>query len=414
MSESLLDFSKEISEQEFVTLDKVKNIIDSIQVKKIVCKKILDRWLTKFVIKFPKKTFFSTVTLYGGGCSGIKLTYDSNSALGGYSSGTIVRFPIEIKNENGNIFAIINVGLGGESFDVNDKILWNNGEFSSFDLISYQGENPETGYQTEKGRKTDGSGNNSILLESLSSYGGGKFLDGGIIQETSTLSYFGFKGSNDKNTFVIGKGEHRNYYAPYLSEYDGYHSLNGLGGDHLGDVDGEEDTGAGGAGVSNLNPNLKRVGKGGNGACILEYEGEDDIEIFVVNYQEIRSGANLAFDIQDETGANRVFKFEIPQGIYSIAYLILYIKTQLNTTLDANVLVEDSRLLIKMEQPWNINLKESEGELIFHLGISNQDVNVNNQPQISRLINGSYQKHFSKSIHSVCLLNKFSSNLIFD
>jgi hypothetical protein len=414
MSETLFDFSKKISENEFVTEDKIQNLVDSIHIEKIVCKNFgSDKWIKNYVITFPKKIFFFTVLLYGGGSSGIKLAYDSRIALGGYSSGTIVRFPIEIKNNNGNVFGLVRVGKGGDSFSIEDKVLWNNGEFSNFDLISGSGDHPSKSFQTKKGRKVvDGSGG-SILLEGLSCYGGGKLLDGSIIEETSTLSYFGFKGSNPTNTFKIGTGEHRNYYAPYLSEYDGYHSLNGLGGDHLGNVDGEEDTGAGGAGV--INESSTRVGKGGNGACIIEYEGKEKIEIFAVDYLQVNSNGYLAFDIQDSgNNTSRVFKFLIPEGVYSILYLISYIKNALNETVDANVLEEDSRLLIKMDQPWNINLSESDGELIFNLGISNSDVVVNNELQISKFINGSYQKHFTNSILSVCPLNVFGKNKVYD
>lgn len=412
MSETLFDFSKKISENEFVTQDKIQNLVDSVNIEKILCISLSpEKVIKNFVVTFPKKTFFFTVTLYGGGSSGMKLSYDSRTALGGYSSGTIVRFPIEIKNNNGNVFALIRVGQGGESFSIEDKVLWNNGEFSNFDLISGSGENPSNCYQTEKGRKVDGSGGN-VLLEGLSCYGGGKLSDGSIIEETSTLSYFGFKGSNPTNTYKIGTGEHRNYYAPYLSEYDGYHSLNGLGGDHLGDVDGEEDTGAGGAGV--LNESSTRVGKGGNGACILEYEGNEKVKVFAVDYLQVNPNGYLAFDIQDSgNNSSRVFKFLIPDGVYSIPYLISYIKKELNQTVDANVVLEDSRLLIKMDQPWNINLSESNGELVFNLGIVNSDVVVNNELQISKFINGSYQKHFTKSILSVCPLQVFVNNSVY-
>jgi hypothetical protein len=407
MSETLFDFSKKISDQEFVTHEKVKNIIDSINIDKILCKKVQDVLFQNFVLTFPKKDLFFTVTLYGGGTSGMKLSYDSKVALGGYSSGTIIRYPIEIKNTAGNIFAVVRIGKGGESFGIDEKALFNNGEYSSFDLYSGM---DESSYKTERGRKeieidssgvvtTDSSGG-ATLLEGLSSYGSGRLLDGTIIDEVSTQSYFGFRGSNPTNTTSNSYyGEHRNYYAPYLSQYDGYHSMNGLGGDHSGDVDGEEDTGAGGAGV--FNNSSKRVGKGGNGGCILEYEGSDKIKMFATNYQRINSG-KLSFDIQDSTGASRINTMEIPRGIYSIGYLLQYIKSSLNLTVDANVILKDSRLLIKMDQPWNINLENSDEEFVNNLGIANKDIFDNNQPQIAKFIDGSYQKHFRNSILSVC------------
>jgi hypothetical protein len=52
----------------------------------------------------------------------MKTSFNSSIAQGGYSSGVIVRFPIEIKNESGTHFAKVKIGKGGESFDISEKI----------------------------------------------------------------------------------------------------------------------------------------------------------------------------------------------------------------------------------------------------------------------------------------------------
>lgn len=412
MSETLLDFSTHISDYEYVTQNKIVDIVDSLNIEHIFVKKINNTFIQNYIILFPKKTFFFTVTLYGGGTSGMKVSFTSSMAQGGYSSGAIVRFPIEIKNESGTHFAKVRIGKGGDSFDITEKIRWNNGEYSNFDLVQSKETNPNP-YETEKGRT------NVTIVEALSSYGSGKLNDGTIIEATSTNTYFAFNGSNTGNTFVRGTGttqypkEDRYFYAPYTNEYNGYNSFIGIGGDYLGDIDGEENTGAGGAGV--FNNSSRRVGKGGNGGCILEYEGNDKIEIYADGYLFIPNGNNkIVFIIYDSGTGSRNIEIEFESGIYCICYIVEYIKQILNETIIANVLYQEAKLIIKMASSWTIDTTTSSGDLLIDLGILNSDLYHNNELKRATLVDGSYQLPFSKQVSSLCKLDLFNSNQVFE
>lgn len=418
MSETLLDFSSEISDYEYITQNKIVNLIDSLNVRHIFIKKFNNQSLQDFVILFPKKTFFFTVTLYGGGCSGIKPSYTSNIADGGYSSGCIVRFPIEIKNESGAYFAKVRIGKGGDGFDISEKIRWNNGDHSNFDLVK-SNETIDKPYRTEKGRS------NVSLFEGLSSYGSGMLIDGSIVESTSTNTYFAFKGANSQNTFVKGSvgsnsGEHRNFYAPYTSPYNGYNSFIGVGGDYLDEIDGEENTGAGGAGyyrsVADISSNRPtRVGKGANGGCIIEYEGNDDLEIYVENYLSIQNGNNkLVFIIYDGGSGSRNIEIIFDSGIYSISYIIENIKQYLNQTVVANVIQNGGKLVIKMGYSWSVDAKASSGDLLIDLGIMNSDLYKDQEYKKATLVDGVYQLPFSGQVTSVCKLSLFNNTKIFN
>ena len=409
MSETLLDFSTQISDNEYVTENKIVKLVDSLNIEHIFIKNINQNYIQNFIVLFPKKTFFFTVTLYGGGSSGIKSSYTSNIATGGYSSGVIVRFPIEINNESGFHFAKVRIGRGGDGFNIMDKIISNIGENSNFDLV-VSNETFNNPYKTEKGR------NNVTIIEGFSSYGSGMMMDGTIIEGTSTNTYFSFNGSNVKNTAVKGSGmmDHRYFYSPYTSPYNGYNSFNGVGGDYLGDVDGEENTGAGGAGVyfgSSI-----RVGKGGNGGCILEYEGNDKLEIYAENYLYIPNGSNkLTFIIYDGDGGSRDIDIIFESGIYSILYITEYIKQVLNLTVFSNVYTIEGKLFIRMIYSWSINTNTSSHDLLIDLGIMNSDLYDKDKVlQRAKLIDDTYyQLSFSRQITSICNVNLFSSNKIF-
>jgi hypothetical protein len=413
MTETLLDFSSEISDYEYITQNKIVNLVDSLNIEHIFVKDINQNYLQDFVILFPKKTFFFTVTLYGGGTSGMKTSFTSNMATGGFSSGTIVRFPIEINNEGGTYFAKVRIGKGGEGFDISEKILYNNGEYSNFDLVQSNETFPNP-YTKEKGRK------NVLLIEGLSAYGSGKITDQ-IIEGTSTNTYFSFNGSNSGNTSVqsIGK-EHRNFYAPYTSVYNGYNSFVGIGGDHMDEIDGEENTGAGGAGVDPLfvfanRDRAKRAGKGGNGGCIIEYEGNDKLEIFVENYLYITYGNNtITFIIYDNDSGSRNIEIQFEPGVYHINYLIQYLKEYLNQTVSANVSQNEGILNIKMINAWSVDVNSSSGDLLIDLGIMNSDVYQDKQYKKATIVDGVYQLPFSGQITSVCKLTLFQNNKIFN
>ena len=357
------------------------------------------------------------MTLYGGGSSGFKPSYTSKVANGGFSSGSIVRFPIEIKNDSGSFFAKVRIGKGGDGFDISEKIIGNNGEYSNFDLVQSNETTIVKPYTKENGRT------NVSITEGLSSYGSGILLDGSIVEGTSTNTYFAFKGSNSQNTFVKGDtentGEHRNCYAPYTSPYNGYNSFTGIGGDYLGDIDGEENTGAGGAGyfrsvvdISLNRPN--RVGKGANGGCIIEYEGNDNLEIYVENYLYIPSGNNiLVFTIYDNDSGSRNVEIIFESGIYSISYIIQFIKEKLNETVAANVLQNDGKMIVKMIYAWTVDMKTSSGDLLIDLGIMNSDIYENQKYKRATLVDGVYQLPFSGQITSICKLELLNNNKIF-
>jgi hypothetical protein len=419
MAETLFDFSKSISDQEFPTEIKIKDIVDSIHIENILVKQFNNTYIQEYILLFPKKdSFFFTVTLFGGGSSGIKTSFNSDIATGGYSSGTIVRFPIEIKNTSGNIFAQVWIGKGGNSFEITDKILINNGEYSNFDLVTSK-ETSQNPYQTEKGR------NNVNLLEGLSSYGSGKLLDGSIIEECSTGNYFSFRGSNSFNTNIKGTTkinnqipvalEDRNNYAPYTSEYNGYNSFLGVGGNYLGDIHGEENTGAGGAGV--YNGSSKYVGKGGNGGCMIEYEASDPLEVYAVGYLFVENNSKIIFIIYDAQGnKSREIEITLEGGIYSIPYLLEVIKYNLNDESITTIILNDnSYLKIKMTNEFTIDSEKSSGDLLIDLGILNSDLITNDKSQIKSKRNedGTYEFLFSKQITSICSLNKFSTQKIF-
>ena len=405
MAETLLDFSNKISDYEYVTQSKIENIVEALNIDHVFIKNMDQKIIQEYVIVFPKKVFFFTVTLYGGGSSGIKSSYSSNTAMGGYSSGTIVRFPIEINNESGSHFARVRIGRGGEGFDISEKIILNNGEYSNFDLVLSNETSPEP-YKTEKGRT------NVNILEGLSSYGSGKLIDGTIIEGTSTNTYFSFNGANSQNTFVRGSNnEHRNFYSPYLDPHNGYNSFIGVGGEYLGDINGEENTGAGGAGV--YNNSSKKVGKGGNGGCIIEYEGKDKLEVYAENYLFISNNNKLVFIIYDQGTGSRNIEIVFQGGVYSIIYLIEYIKSFLNQSVAASVSQIDSKMVIKMMYPWSIDIGKSSGDLLIDLGIMNTDIYQNNKIKSATLVNGLYELPFSKQITSICKLNYFNMNQIF-
>jgi hypothetical protein len=208
-------------------------------------------------------------------------------------------------------------------------------------------------------------------------------------------------------------GEHRNFYAPYTSEYNGYNSFIGIGGDYLGDIDGEENTGAGGAGYYD-NKNVNRVGKGGNGGCIIEYEGSEKLEVYAEGYLYIPAGKNiLSFIIYDNQSGSRNIDIEFESGIYSISYIIEYIKANLNLSTIANVTNVDSKLVIKMGFEWSIDTGKSSGDLLIDLGILNSDVYQNGRIKKATLVNGTYELPFTNQITSICNLTFFNSNQIF-
>lgn len=413
MSETLLDFSSEISDHEYVTQNKIVTLVDSLNIQHIFLKEINNTNIQDFIVLFPKKTFFFTVTLYGGGSSGFKTSYTSRLARGGYSSGTIVRFPIEITNDSGSYFAKVRIGKGGQGFDITEKIIGNNGDYSNFDLVK-SNESSEKPYKTQKGR-TD-----VTIFEGLSAYGSGELLDGTVIDGTSTNIYFSFKGSNSTNTGVRGSNsEDRNFYAPYTSIHNGYNSFIGVGGDYLGEIDGEENTGAGGAGyyrapsdISSNRPN--RVGKGGNGGCIIEYEGNDKLEIYAEGFLFIPNGNNkLVFIIYDGDTGSRNIEIIFESAIYAIGYIIEMIKQTLNQTVSSSVIQIDGKMVVKMIYAWSIDTKSSSGDLLIDLGIMTSDLYANKQFKRASLVDGLYQLPFSGQIASVCKLDLFNSNRIF-
>ena len=417
LSESLFDYSKTISNDEFTTNLKIKDVVDSLNVEKLHAIKIDPYVFQDYVVLLPKKSLFFTVTVYGGGSSGIKTDYESVIAFGGVSSGTIVRFPIDINNETENYMLECHVGLGGQSFSIDDKERVNNGEFTKFDLVSIDKNTQASYYKNEEVRKK------GISIESLSAYGGAVFgaNNSSYTQDTSTKSYFAFNGANPTNTYPLGLAnpmyDHRNFYAPYLSTFDGYNSFIGLGGKCNGgpNIHAEVNSGAGGAGVDDRTNNAT-VGAGGNGGVILEYEGTDKMIVMVKNYQFITEYDNkITFVIYDRAGIGQDYTYTFVAGIYSISSLLAYIKGFLNQYTDANVIQKEGKIVIKMSNEWSIRPSASSGNLIVDLGIMGSDIVDSNTNALikSVKVDNYYTIPFNGFFLDVCLRNKIYNYPIF-
>lgn len=412
-SEKLLDLSVTISDYEFTTFDKVKDIVEPLNIDQVFIKNIDTFSFQDFVIRFPAKTLTVTVTLWGGGSSGIKPSFQSTIATGGYSSGTIVRFPIEIKNGDQSFFALTRIGKGGEGFPISELVKSYNGEFSNFELFRGETGDIPNNYKVEKLRSS------ARLIEGLSSFGGGVNLDGSIIQGNSTFTYFSFDGANPSNTSPKGVtgsvNDDRNFYAPYLSIYDGYNSFIGLGGQHNFNSDADPNSGAGGAGT--MSSSLRNfVGKGGNGGCILEYEGSEKIEIFGIGYFYIDSRSNfITFLIMDSNLNETERKIIIQPGVYSLSYLFEVIKKSLLEYADVKITQEDSNLIIKMGYQWSISLDSDKTsyDLLVDLGIKTSDLIKDNEKIIPPFVNNYFTIKFSGFINDACPFTYFESNSIY-
>jgi hypothetical protein len=198
-----------------------------------------------------------------------------------------------------------------------------------------------------------------------------------------------------------------------LNVFDGYNSFIGYGGNHLDEVDAEENSGAGGAGVNNNSSS--RVGKGGNGGCIIEYEGSDRIEIYAENYLFIQRGNNeIVFLIYDNSKGERDFKVTLDEGIYPLGYLVNVIQYILNTTTYASVRIKDHFLEIRMIDIYSIDLAKSSSSLLINLGITTKDIYKDNAKVKSSIVEGVYQLKFTNPITSVCKLNLFDKYQLFE
>jgi hypothetical protein len=412
-SEKLLDLSVTISDNEFTTFTKVKDIVEPLNIDKIFVKNIDIYSFQDFVVRFPNKTLNVTITLWGGGSSGIKPSYNSTIATGGYSSGTIVRFPIEIKNLDEAFFASLRIGKGGEGFEISQEIKMNNGEFSNFELFRGITGDIRNTYRSEAKRAE------AKLLEGLSCYGSGISMDGSIIQSTSTISYFSFEGSNPSNTLpqgVTGIFDYNKFYSPYLSVYNGYNSFIGCGGEYNGNSNAQPNSGAGGAGV--LNRNFKNyVGSGGNGGCIIEYEGSDKIEVFITGYIYVEAGQNfITFIIMDSNQNETEYKLTLDPGIYSINYIISVMKQFILNYSDIEIIKEKSNLVIKMGYRWSISFdsNKSAGDLLNNLGIKSKDLyDSQNNKIIPPYVENSFKIKFSGDIIDICQVSYLENNLIY-
>jgi hypothetical protein len=406
LSESLFDFSKTLSDSEFTTNLKIKEVVDSLNIVKLNPVTIDNFTFQDYVVLLPKKNIFFTTTVYGGGSSGRKTDYESSIALGGVSSGTIVRFPIEVNNGTEDYLIQVHVGQGGKSFHIDDKNKVNNGDYSNFDILAVEKNMKTTYYKNEEVRKT------YKKIESLSSFGGGVLIDNTFTEENNTRSYFSFNGSNPSNTDPLGianpRFDHRNFYAPYLSVYNGYNSFIGLGGLCNGTSDtihAEINSGAGGAGVNDRTKN-DIVGAGGDGGVILEYEGSDKMTIYVKNYMFISEYDNkIGFIIYDKAGIEQECIYTFEYGIYSISSLTGIIKAFLNGYTDANVVYEKGKMVIKMSNQWSIRPSISSSNLIVDLGISGSDI-ANSETNLlvkAELIDNYYTINFTGLLMDVCL-----------
>ena len=415
---TLFDFSKKISDQELVTKQKIESLILPYQIVRITPFTYGNDVIKDFVIEFPHKTlketlrpkdssdnhFQFTITLWGGGSSGIKPSLLSNFATGGYSSGIILRFPVDI--DPTNKFMVVHVGSGGSSFVMKDLKVINNGEYSSIRLLQCE---LHQGFKIKKYRAVHSSEGKTIELESLVSYGGGIDEDGNIIQSNSTNLFYSFDGSNPSNTDVenndLEQPDHRNFYCPYLSVYDGYHSFLGIGGNHKTNLDVQSHSGAGGAGylpnVSkevNKDGSLKdpRVGKGGEGGMLLEYDNNKKVNIYVIGYYSVLVTQNKLLFLSGNT--KFLITFEVK--VYSVSELLNYIENQLPQDTQVS-LTDNGKVKIKMNQPWSIDLGVSSWDLLSDLGFTAKD-----NPTWTTSTT-EYQAIFSNVLYDVCPIDKF-------
>jgi hypothetical protein len=416
LSESIFDYSKTISDNEFTTNSKIKTIVDSLNIEKLNPIIIEPYIFQDYVVLLPKKSIFFAVTVYGGGSSGIKTDYESSIAFGGVSSGIIVRFPIDVNNEGETYLIQVRAGLGGKGFHIDEANKVNNGEFSTFDLYGVEKSDRAPYYKNEEIRKKN------RVVESLSAYGGGVLLDNSFTQDTSTKSYFGFNGSNPSNTTPVNVEnkifDHRNFYAPYLSTYNGYNSFIGLGGLCNGtktQIDAEINSGAGGAGVNDRTIN-DFVGAGGNGGVFIEYEGMDKMIVYVKNYLFVSEYDNkITFVIYDKAGFEQDCTLNLEYGIYAITSLVAVIKSFLNQYTDANVVYEAGKLVIKMQNQWSIRPTLSSGNLIVDLGIMGSDIvdSKTNMLIKSKIVENYHTIAFSGLLLDVCLRDNIYNYRIF-
>lgn len=394
----LNDFSKKIDDNQFATAAKLETIIHSFTVKKIFIQQINNNSVKDYVITFPQKSIGKLIsdiqnqndvqktvsvnfTLWGGGSSGIKGgDVASSFATGGYSSGTIVRFPLEILP--GQNFVVLHLGSGGESFNLDEPKYINNGENSYLSVIQSLLPNA---FANSKYRIESTSEGKTKEIEFLLSNGAG--LDGeDIIQKTSTEAFFSFDGANSDNTAEINDDpddyDHRNFYCPYKSKYDGYNSFIGRGGEHKNRLDADDNSGAGGAGYlpnvskeydkqNNLLP--PRVGKGGDGGLILEHQSNVNVNIYAIGYIYVPLSDNkLTFKINDESKSiNQTIEVILENKTYSIALFLETIRSFLPENSTINVFY--SKLKIKMPYMWSVDTLNSSQKLLSNLGFTSND-----------------------------------------
>jgi hypothetical protein len=417
---TLFDFSKKISDQEMLTKQKLESFILPYQIVRLTPIFYDQQIIKDFVIEFPHKTlneslkqkdisdnhFQFNLSLWGGGSSGIKPSLTSNFATGGYSSGIILRFPIDF--DPTNKFLVVRLGTGGSSFDLSELKVINNGEASWVYLLQSEYINA---FKNAKYRSVQNSEGKTKEIEKLISYGAGIDEEGNKIQSNSTNLFYSFDGANPSNTNIptdnLDDYDHRNFYSPYLSVYDGYPSFMGIGGNHKTNLDAQENSGAGGSGYlpnisKEIDKQLKvkapRVGKGGNGGMIIEYDNYKKINVYVVGYRYIDLFQNkIVFLVEQNT-----FTIVFENRVYAISEIFSLMQSSLpqNTTVS---LTQDHRLKIKMTKPWSLDLTKSSLELLSEFGFTSKD-----NPTWSNFL-AQYEMTFTNTFYDICLLERLKT-----
>lgn len=431
---AILDFSKEISDLELPTIEKLEPFTTSITFKTLTLQQIEGNTVSDYVLVVKQKSEsdllagltdpslrdnlkFSqfVVSIWGGGSSGIRTgsTVIDPFATGGYSSGAIIRFPLDI--DMNNHFAVIRIGKGGESFKLSEIKTIANGDFSYFQLL--RSELPNA-YQNSKYRNVASSDKKTEEVEMLISYGGGIVPGTDDIQQfNSTENFYSFNGANRSNTAVIDASganndpldryDHLNFYSPYVSRYDGYNSFAGLGGKHNGRLDADENTGAGGAGYlpgvsfeidSKGELAEPRVGKGGNGACVIEYENSVGIEIYAIGYIYIdQFSSNLVIKIADDIKAiNQTISIFFESKTYSLSKFVSTIILKLPDSGTATI--QESKLKITLPFRWSIDTNLSSKKLLGLIGFLETDNSD------FKTVQETYTRTMSLPILDVCLV----------
>jgi hypothetical protein len=403
--DGLYDFSTEISDNENITVEKIKKFFPKIQIEKIFIKEFYEMNLKVFYYEIPYGAKNLTLTLWGGGTSGIKIS--NLFAAGGNSSGIILRYPISLE-DNSYYYLECFIGEGGKSFKIIedtpslvDGQFWNNGNPTLCRL-----KKSSTSFK-EKNFSTNQSDEDPIIEEYIS-YGAlmipnnepddeGNYIT--YINSTNMKNFYSFDGLHNLNTNIssidtswrqsqnydIMDGYSVRYIIPNDNRnFNGYPSFIGNGGSASKTAEENSDadinSGAGGGGV--INNSSATVGAGGNGGIIVEFESDNVGNLFIPGFFSLQKNENfltfILYDISDKILTESTIVFNISP--YDTNTFLNYFQELLNSSFsnfDNFVVSKNStdNLSIKSTNyKWNIDYPSSSTLLLRTLGIPSSDL----------------------------------------